>query len=282
MRVKKAVIPAAGLGTRMFPLSLACPKEMLPLGRKPALHYVVQEAADAGIETLVLITAASKTSITRYFFEPHIIEGELQPGVATECLDEIRRLTDQVDIVVIHQKGAMGLGHAIHSATPVVGEDPFVIMLPDDIIFPAVTQSLVGLAQACGTGALCVREVEPAEVSRYGIVSFEAAGEHLVVTGAVEKPQLEVAPSHMAILGRYVMPEGSMSRLLEFHGPRGEIQLTACLDSFARNEGLVALAVDAARHLDLGSMEGYLEANFRMALADPGMSSRTDRFLKRD
>jgi UTP--glucose-1-phosphate uridylyltransferase len=269
----KAVIPAAGLGTRLFPLSLACPKEMLPLGRKPALHHVVEEAVEAGVDTLVLITAASKTSITRYFFEP--LEDTLPPGCPREPLDEIRRITDRMDIVVIHQKGAKGLGHAVWSAHSVVGDEPFLIMLPDDIIRPSITKEMVALGASSGQGVLVVKEVPEAEVSRYGIVDYRGDQQPLQIVGAVEKPLAHLAPSHMAILGRYLLPAGSMSLMGTVGvGHGGEIQLTSCLDLIAKRDGLLGITLEASRHLDLGSMDGYLEANVRVALEDPELRRR--------
>jgi UTP--glucose-1-phosphate uridylyltransferase len=257
----------------MFPLSLACPKEMLPLGRKPALHHVVEEAVDAGVDTLVLITAPSKTSITKYFFEP--LEATLPAGCPREAMEEIRRLTDKLDIVVIHQKGAKGLGHAVWSAHSVVGDEPFLVMLPDDIIRPAITKDMVALGGASGLGVLVVKEVAEDEVSRYGIVECSGDQQPLRITGAIEKPPVQLAPSRKAILGRYLLPAGTMSMLGGVGtGHGGEIQLTSCLDLIAKRDGLLGITLDPGRHLDLGTMEGYLEANTRVALEEPELRRR--------
>ena len=281
MSVRKAVIPAGGLGTRLFPLSLAGPKELLPLGDRPAIHHVVAEAAAAGIETIVLVLSGSKWAIADYFSPPdHLLE-KLPDDDRRRRVEEIRDLSGKVEIITVTQREPLGLGHAVGCAAPVVGDEPFIVVLPDDILTPAtaetpsLTAAMIAAHAETGRGVLTLREVPDDMVSRYGIAAVEGAGSPWLVTGSVEKPALADAPSNLAIMGRYLLPGRAMTWLRsEAPSVLGEIQLTPVLDRLAREGGMAGIDVTHYRYWDLGSMEGFRAANAAMALEDPAIAPR--------
>jgi UTP--glucose-1-phosphate uridylyltransferase len=281
MSVRKAVIPAGGLGTRLFPLSLAGPKELLPLGDRPAIHHVVAEAAAAGIETIILVLSGSKWAIADYFSPPdHLLE-KLPDDDRRRRVEEIRDLAGKVEIITVTQREPLGLGHAVGCAAPVVGDEPFIVVLPDDILTPAtaetpsLTAAMIAAHEETGRGVLTLREVPDDMVSRYGIAAVEGDGSPWLVTGSVEKPALGDAPSNLAIMGRYLLPRRAMT-LLRSEAPSvlGEIQLTPVLDRLAREGGMAGIDVTHYRYWDLGSMEGFRAANAAMALEDPAVAPR--------
>jgi len=286
MSVRKAVIPAGGLGTRLFPLSLAGPKELLPLGDRPAIHHVVAEAAAAGIETVILVLSGSKWAIADYFAPPEYLLEKLPDDERRRRVEEIRDLSGKVEIITVTQREPLGLGHAVGCAAPVVGDEPFIVVLPDDILTPAtpevpsLTAAMVAAHEATGRGVLTLRQVPDEMVTRYGIAAVEGDASPWRVTWSVEKPKLEDAPSNLAIMGRYLLPGRAMTMLRE-EAPsvQGEIQLTPVLDRIAREGDMAGIDVTHYRYWDLGSMEGFRAANAAMALEDPNVEPRIKALL---
>ncbi len=274
-----AVIPAAGLGTRLFPLSLATPKELLPLGDLPAIHRVVVEARDAGVQTVVLVISERKKSLLEYFHPSAELLKLVGAGAGSESVREILSLSRDLEIVPVYQEQALGLGHAISLASEVVGQSPFLVMLPDDILEPNVSTELVDLFSATSDGVLALRRVQKEDTSRYGIATVDGGSSPWKVSGAVEKPKQ--APSTLAIMGRYLLPEGAMS-LLKSEDPSvlGEIQLTPVLDQIAREGRMSAIDVSPNRYYDLGTIDGYRSANAILAMEDPATSDDIVRSMK--
>lgn len=270
MAVRKAVIPAAGLGTRLLPLSAAGPKELLPLGTKPALHYAIEEAVEAGVEVVTIVSSRAKGGIADYFDPSEAFVGQIKKPEQRAVIEQIRELTSRVDIVVVRQKEALGLGHAVLTAAPVVGEDDFLVMLPDDVLFPAISLDMVRAHTATGCGVLTLRQVPEAAVSRYGIVGLDQGQTPWKVTEAVEKPDSKLAPSRYAIMGRYLLPARAMAYLRdEGTSVGGEIQLTPVLHKVALEQSMVGLDVTGHRYFDMGTMDGFRIANAVLALEDP-------------
>jgi len=286
MPVRKAVIPAGGLGTRLFPLSLAGPKELLPLGDRPAIHHVVEEVAAAGVETIVLVLSGAKWAIADYFSPPEHLCKKISDDDRRRRVEEIRGLADRVEIVTVTQREALGLGHAVGCAASVVGDEPFIVVLPDDILTPAtpetpsLTAAMVAAHEDTGCGVLTLRRIPDELVPRYGIAAVDGNASPWRVTRSVEKPALENAPSNLAIMGRYLLPGRAMTMLLdETPSVLGEIQLTPVLDAISREGGMAGIDVTGYRYWDLGSMEGFRAANAAMALEDPDIEARIQALL---
>ncbi|MFH1532376.1 MAG: sugar phosphate nucleotidyltransferase [Pseudomonadota bacterium] len=286
MSVRKAVIPAGGLGTRLFPLSLAGPKELLPLGDRPAIHHVVAEAAAAGIETIVLVLSGSKWAIVDYFFPPDHLLDKLPAGPQRRRVEEIRDLAGRVEIVTVTQREPLGLGHAVGCAASLVGDEPFIVILPDDILTPAgsgtpsLMTAMLAAHEATGQGVLTLRKVPADMVSRYGIAAVEGDASPWPILWSVEKPALKAAPSNLAIMGRYLLPGRAMNLLRdETPSVHDEIQLTPVLDRLAREGSMVGIDVTHYRYWDLGSMDGFRAANAAMALEDPDVKPRIKALL---
>jgi UTP--glucose-1-phosphate uridylyltransferase len=261
VKIRKAVIPAAGLGTRMLPASSAFPKELLPIGVYPALHYVLCEAARSGIETVVLVNAAWKSALDNYLaLDEAWIESMTRQGHELR-LAPLLALRDRIEIVSVRQRGSKGLGHAVASAMPVIGDDPFAVLLPDELILqsPDALQQLLAHAEDSSEGAVAVLEVPPAEVQRYGIVSFR--GELPArLDDLVEKPAPAEAPSRYAVVGRYAFPRGFRAALADLApGAGGELQLTDAMRSHLDRFPLTGIPVHGERH-DTGNIEGYARA----------------------
>jgi len=280
MSVRKAVIPAAGLGTRFLPATLALPKELLPLDRKPAIHWVVEEAIGAGLDTVVLVLARGKESLLHYFMGNPSLKGRRLEGRLAHWVDAVADLKSRVDLVTVYQEEALGLGHAVLQARSVVGDDPCAVLLPDDHFLPSPLPELVRGHSERGLGGIALRKVAPDEVTRYGIVGLkEASPPHFVLDAAVEKPAFADAPSDLAIMGRYVLPRGFMKRLAHGKpGALGEIQITDSLHAEAVERGLYGFQFTGT-FLDLGTWEGYLEANVRIAGSLPDLALRLSNAL---
>ena len=288
MSIRKAVIPAGGLGTRLFPLSLAGPKELLPLGDRPAIHHVVAEAAAAGIETVILVLSGSKWAIADYFSPPDHLLDKLPDDDRRRRVEEIRDISERVDIITVTQREALGLGHAVACAATAVGDEPFIVVLPDDILTPAdaetpsLTAAMVAAHEATGGGVLTLRQVPDDMVSRYGIAAVDGDASPWQVTWSVEKPAKEDAPSNLAIMGRYLLPGRAMTMLREeTPSVLGEIQLTPVLDRIAREGDMIGIDVTHYRYWDLGSMAGFRAANAVMALEDPDVEPRIKALLEK-
>ena len=269
MQVRKAVIPAAGLGTRFLPATKAQPKEMLPIVDKPTLQYIIEEAVDSGIEEILIITGRNKTSIENHFDKSVELELELEKKGKTELLEIVRNISDMVNIHYIRQKEPLGLGHAIHCAKSFIGDEPFAVLLGDDVVHadkPCLKQ-MIEAYNEYKTTILGVQEVPKEDVDKYGIVDGKFIENRVYkVDGLVEKPNVQDAPSNIAILGRYIInPE--IFKILETTKPGkgGEIQLTDALKELANQEAMYAYNF-VGRRYDVGNKQGFLEATVEYAL----------------
>jgi UTP--glucose-1-phosphate uridylyltransferase len=282
-KVSKAIIPAAGLGTRFLPATKASPKEMLPLVDKPLIQYTVEEAVEAGISDIIVVTGRGKRAIEDHFDLSFELEETLKESGKDKLLNEIRRISELADFCYVRQRHARGLGDAILCAQHLVGAEPFAVMLGDEIIdssIPAVKQ-LVDLYETLGTPILGVQEVEPDEVVRYGIITPKPLGPGLFqVTDLVEKPTREEAPSRLAVIGRYILPAEIFSALEKTPpGKNQEIQLTDALRTLARKAPMHACLVNGKRH-DAGDKLGFLKATVEFGLKSPELGDRFARYLR--
>lgn len=269
MKVKKAVIPAAGFGTRFLPYTKAQPKEMLPIVDKPTLQFIIEEAIASGIEEILIITGRNKTSIENHFDRSIELELELERTGKMDLLEEIRKISNMANIHYIRQKEPLGLGHAIYCAKSFIGDEPFAVLLGDDIIHsrkPCLKQ-LIDVYDVYKTTVLGVQEVPIEEVNKYGIVcGKEIENNVYIVKDMVEKPSVETAPSNVAILGRYIITPAIFDILSRTKpGKNGEIQLTDALRALAKSEAMYAYAFEGKRY-DLGDKQGFLEATVEYAL----------------
>lgn len=269
-KVRKAVIPAAGFGTRFLPATKAMPKEMLPVVDKPTIQYIVEEAIDSGIEEILIITGKSKRSIEDHFDRSVELELELEKKNKKVLLDIVNSISELVDIHYIRQKEAKGLGHAICCAKTFVGNEPFAVLLGDDIVYTDDTPSLKQLIDCYDekqSTVLGVQTVDESEVDKYGIIDgIEITDRVYSVNDLVEKPALKDAPSNQAILGRYVISPAIFDILLNTEpGVGGEIQLTDALKELARQEDMYAYDFKGKRY-DVGNKLGFLQATVETAL----------------
>ena len=269
MKVKKAIIPAAGLGTRFLPATKAQPKEMLPIVDKPTIQYIIEEAVASGIEEILIITGRNKKCIEDHFDKSIELELELEKAGKSELLELVKNISDMVDIHYIRQKEPKGLGHAIHCAKTFVGNEPFAVLLGDDVVdseTPCLKQ-LIDCYSEYNTTILGVQTVEKENVSKYGIVDGIHIEDRVYkVKNLVEKPSMEESPSNVAILGRYVItPE--IFNILENTKPgkNGEIQLTDALKTLASKEAMYAYNFEGKRY-DVGDKLGFLQATIEFAL----------------
>ncbi|MBU3188422.1 UTP--glucose-1-phosphate uridylyltransferase GalU [Clostridium bowmanii] len=269
MKVKKAIIPAAGLGTRFLPATKALPKEMLPIVDKPTMQYIIEEAVASGIEEILIITGRNKKSIEDHFDKSVELELELENKHKDGLLEQVRDISNMVNIHFIRQKEPKGLGHAINCARAFVGNEPFAVMLGDDIVdakTPCLKQ-LMDCFEEKGKTILGVQEVAKANVDKYGIVDGVQISDRVyTVNNLVEKPQVDVAPSNIAILGRYIItPE--IFDILDNTAPGkgGEIQLTDALKTLISKQEMYAYVFEGRRY-DVGDKLGFLEATVEFAL----------------
>jgi len=281
MKVRKAVIPAAGLGTRFLPATKAMPKEMLPIVDTPTIQYIIQEAIDSGIEEILIITGKSKRAIEDHFDRNVELELELEKKANEELLKVVRDITDLVDIHYIRQKEAKGLGHAIYCAKTFVGNEPFAVMLGDDVVYTEDTpclKQMIDVYDQYQTSVLGVQTVKYEDVCKYGIVDGERVSDRVyTVKGLVEKPAVDEAPSNVAILGRYIINPGIFDILAETKpGKGGEIQLTDALKELALKEDMYAYDFIGKRY-DVGNKQGFFEATVETALR---RSDLRDEFLQ--
>ena len=271
-KIRKAVITAAGWGTRFLPVTRSQPKEMLPLVNKPLIHYAVQEAIDSGIEQIILITAMGKHAIEDYFDRSFELEHVLEKKGDSDLLEEMRRISTLADICYIRQKEQLGLGHAVSIARHIVGDEPFALILPDDIIdagTPALKQ-LIDVHQGRGTSVVAVERIDARDTMKYGIISPEDMAPRLYrVLDLIEKPRPKDAPSELGIVGRYILvPE--IFDALDYTAPGciREIQLTDAIKLLLKEHAVTACEFEGVRY-DTGNPSGWLEANVAMALKDP-------------
>lgn len=283
-KVKKAVIPAAGLGTRFLPASKAQPKEMLPLVDKPAIQYVVEEAADCGITDILVITGRGKRSLEDHFDRSFELEYYLEQGGKHQELAEMRRIADMANIHYVRQGEPKGLGHAVLTAAEHVGRSPFAVMLGDDIMHPD-SGILAGMLEAYerhGHAVIALKEVSAKEISAYGCAAVEASGEDNLVeiTDLVEKPSPEEAPSNLAIMGRYVFGPEIFDVLADTKpGRGGEIQLTDAIKALAQSETVFGYTFKEGR-FDVGNKLDYLQATVELALERDDLGPPLRRYLE--
>ena len=280
--VQKAVIPAAGLGTRLLPATKAVPKALLPVLDTPAIHMVVSEAAAAGMRSVAVVVAPDDRATERYFGADLRLEAALRSAGQAPLADSVRRLAEIADIEFIVQDRPGGLGHAVSVAAEWVGDGPFALLLPDDLIWadgPAIGQ-LAALYDRLGASVVAVREVPDDLVPGLGIVDPQPAGDRLHrVRALVEKPPLGRAPSNLAIVGRYVLAASVLSALGETEpGARGEIQITDAIASLVDREGVYAYEF-AGHHVDVGTPPGMLEAALYEGLRRPDVADRIRRLM---
>ena len=284
--LKKAVLPVAGLGTRFLPATKALAKEMLPVVDRPLIQYAVEEARAAGIEQFCLITGRGKTSIVEHFDVAYELEKTLEERGKTDILAELRAQSmEPGSIVTVRQQVPMGLGHAIWCARAFIGDDPFAILLPDDLMLcetPATAQLAEAYRETGGT-VVAIEEVPRDRVNKYGVldVAEDNGGRLVPVKGLVEKPEPEVAPSNLTIIGRYVlMPEviGHLAKMER--GAGGEVQLTDGMAKLIGTQPFHGLRYEG-RRFDCGDKAGFLEAQIAFALKRPDMAPSVRAFLKR-
>ena len=269
-KIRKAIIPAAGLGTRFLPATKAQPKEMLPIVDKPTIQYIIEEAVASGIEEILIITGRSKKCIEDHFDKSVELELELEKSGKEQMLKMVREISDMVDIHFIRQKEPKGLGHAISCAKTFVGNEPFAVLLGDDIVYnegrPCLKQ-LIDCYDEYKTSVLGVQTVEAKDVNKYGIVNGIHIEDRVYkVKGLVEKPPVEEAPSNVAILGRYIITPQIFKILEETKpGKGGEIQLTDALLKLIDEEAMYAYDFEGTRY-DVGDKLGFLKATVEYAL----------------
>ncbi len=281
--VRKAVIPAAGLGTRFLPATKAVPKEMLPIVDTPTLQYIIEEAVQSGIEQILVVTRRDKTAIENHFDRTVELEHALRDRGDAEMLAEVRRISGMAELLYVRQKEPRGLGHAVAKAKGFVGDEPFAVLLGDDVVMsetPCLRQ-LLAVHQRLGGSILGVQPVPPEDVSKYGIVSgTELEPGLLAMNDMVEKPATSQAPSQMAVLGRYVLSPAIFSILEQTPpGQGGEIQLTDALRMLLKQESVYAYHFEGRRY-DVGNKQGFLEATVETALQRPDLREPFLQYLR--
>ncbi|MEX1155770.1 MAG: UTP--glucose-1-phosphate uridylyltransferase GalU [Chloroflexota bacterium] len=269
--MRKAVIPAAGFGTRFLPATKAVPKEMLPLVDRPIIQYAVEEAVASGIEQIIIVIASGRSAIEEHFDSHPALERWLEDHGQIELLRAVRRITEVGTIAFVHQKEQLGLGHAVLMAKELVGDEPFAVMLPDDVMLnpggTPVTGQLIEQHRAHRGSVIALHRVPRDETSRYGIVAPVREEHRLVEIGdLVEKPPVDEAPSDLAVLGRYILSPKIFDKLeTTQRGAGGEIQLTDALRALTREQPVFGYRFEGVRH-DAGTRLGWLKANVALSL----------------
>lgn len=281
--IKKVVIPAAGLGTRFLPATKAQPKEMLPIVDKPTIQYIVEEAIGSGVESILIITGRNKRAIEDHFDRSLELEIELEKSGKQEMLKLVREIGGMVNLHFIRQKTPRGLGDAILCAKDFVGNEPFGVLLGDDIVVskkPALKQ-LFEIYEKYGRTVVGIQEVPHSDVSKYGIIApSEIIDGTIKVASMVEKPSVDLAPSNLAIMGRYVLSPAIFDALeKQQEGKDGEIQLTDAIEQLAKSEGVYAFNFEGKRY-DVGNKMGYLMATCEFALANPELHDQFSQYIK--
>ncbi|MFZ1061689.1 MAG: UTP--glucose-1-phosphate uridylyltransferase GalU [Candidatus Rokuibacteriota bacterium] len=283
MRVRKAVFPAAGLGTRFLPATKAQPKEMLPLVDKPMIQYVVEEAVASGLTEIIIVTGRGKRAIEDHFDAAFELEYYLQDRGKLEELAEIKTISELASVSYVRQREPLGLGHAILCARPLVGEEPFGVFLGDDLIVASVPcmRQLLGVFERYGGPVVAVERVPGDQISRYGVIRPKPLeGKVYQVLDLVEKPAAREAPSDLAIIGRYVLTPDLFPVLAETRpDARGEIQVTDALRTLRRTRALYAVEFEGKRY-DTGDKLGFLKATVEFALARPDLAEPFRAYLK--
>ncbi|MDP2433886.1 MAG: UTP--glucose-1-phosphate uridylyltransferase GalU [Pseudomonadota bacterium] len=284
-RITKAVFPAAGMGTRFLPATKANPKEMLPIVDKPLIQYAAEEAAAAGITDLIFIIGRTKRAIADHFDKAYELEVELETKGKLKALEDLRgMLPVNINYIYIRQAEAMGLGHAVLCAQPAVNDEPFAVLLADDLIDgePGVTKQMCDLYNYYQCSLVGVQNVAPEETGSYGIVASEPMAERISrVTQIVEKPSPDVAPSTLGVVGRYVLTPRIFHHLQHIErGAGNELQLTDGIAALLQEQQVLAYEFTGTRY-DCGSKLGYLEATVEYALKHPEVSGEFQAYLEK-
>lgn len=285
-KVKKAIIPAAGLGTRFLPATKTIPKEMLPIVDRPIILFIVEEAVRAGIEDIILISGRNKTEIEDFFDVTYELEDKLERDGKKEWLSMLRRIESMANVISIRQKQPLGLGHAVLCGRPIVGNEPFAVLLGDEIMISppeesTTTEQLAKHYESTGLSTVAVMEVPEREIPKYGIVEGEKLRDGTIrVRNVIEKPSIGQTDSRLALPGRYVFsPEIFQYLKATKPGKNGEIQLTDAMMELARGAGLLAAGFSARRY-DAGDKLGFLQANIELALEHPELGSALRDYLR--
>ena len=284
MNVTCAVILAAGYGTRMLPATKAVPKELMPLVDTPVIEYIVDEAVQSGIEHIVIVTSAGKRAVEDHFGRVHDLEQLLRDKGDASRLDRVRRTSQLADIVFVRQHEMGGIAHAVYTARRAVGDQPFVLFLPDDVIDadPPATRQLLDVAERFQSSVVCVEQVPAANISLYGVIDAEPVENGVYrVRGLVEKPRAEDAPSDLAIVGRYVFTPSIFSVISGMERREGtELQITDAMAQLVQRESLYAATVEGRRY-DTGQPFGFLQAGIELMLRRPEYAGRLRDYLAR-
>ena len=286
MRVRKAVFPAAGWGTRFLPATKAQPKEMLPLVDKPVIQYAVEEAVAAGIEQVIIVTSSQKRAIEDHFDTNYELEHLLEERGEIELLRQMRHITDLAQIAYVRQKEQLGLGHAVLMAKELVGHEPFAVILSDDVVVgerPCIGQ-LIHAYNQTRSSVVAVMEVPAEETSRYGVIGGERVeggdGRLWRMDRVVEKPEPGSAPSNLAIIGRYVLTPKIFDKLEQTaRGAGGEIQLTDAIQALMEEQAIYGYEFEGTRY-DAGTTMGWLKASVELALARPDLGEEFGAYLR--
>ena len=286
-RVRKAVFPAAGLGTRFLPATKAQPKEMLPLVDKPIIQYGVEEALASGCDQIIIITGRGKTAIEDHFDVSYELEKMLEERGKTELLAVVRAISDMIHVSYVRQKEALGLGHAVLMARELVGDEPFAVLLADDVIDanPPCLRQMMDVYEETGASVIATQVVEGKAISAYGVIDAEPvsgrfAGRAFDIRNLVEKPRLEEAPSNLAVIGRYILTPAIFDKLEHTPlGAGGELQLTDGMRQLLKDEKIYGYKFDGKRH-DAGDKMGFLKATIEFALKRSDLGGEFRSYLK--
>ncbi|TBL78320.1 UTP--glucose-1-phosphate uridylyltransferase GalU [Paenibacillus thalictri] len=283
MRIRKAIIPAAGLGTRFLPATKAQPKEMLPIVDKPAIQYIVEEAIASGIEDIMIVTGRNKRAIEDHFDKSVELEAMLEEKGSKELLRIVQEVSTLADVHYIRQKQPLGLGHAVLTARKFIGNEPFAVLLGDDIMIaePPFLQQMMDVHEETGTSVIAVTEVPWDDVDKYGIVSPKDNGStYRYIEDLVEKPDRGQAPSNMAVVGRYCLTPDIFEILENCQpGRGGEIQLTDALRILNGEQPMIAYPLQGKRY-DVGDKLGFIEATIEFALERPELKDELQAYLR--
>lgn len=283
-KIRKVIIPAAGLGTRFLPATKAQPKEMLPIVDKPTLQYIIEEAVDSGIEEILIITGKNKKSIEDHFDKSVELELELERTGKKDLLQTVKNISNLSNIYYIRQKEPRGLGDAIYCAKSFIGNEPFAVMLGDDIVDSKVPclKQIIDIYNEYRTTVLGVQKVNEQEVDKYGIISAKHIEDRVYkVKDLIEKPEIDKAPSNIAILGRYIITPEIFSVLESLTpGKDGEVQLTDALKLLSKREAMYAYIFEGKRY-DVGDKLGFLEATIDFALKKTDIKDDFIKYLKK-
>jgi UTP--glucose-1-phosphate uridylyltransferase len=280
-RIRKAVFPVAGLGTRMLPATKSIPKELVPIVDRPLIQYAVDEAREAGIEQLIFVTGRGKSALDDYFDHAFELEATMRErGKSLDALEPSR--SGFGEIVSVRQQQPLGLGHAVWCARDIVGDEPFAVLLPDDLMLPGALKQMVAAWAKVGGNLLATEEVPAEKTNAYGIITpGETRGDLTEVRGLVEKPAPAEAPSRLGVIGRYILQPDVMRILDEGErGAGGEIQLTDAMAKLIGKQPFHALKVDSVRH-DCGDKAGFVIANLALALERDDVAPKVREFLTR-